>query len=179
MPNHAPVDTFHPICYLTRSESVHSPSPSGTQTIYLLPFTSYLLPMPNAHWFPMYVTYHREERIKHQLDDMGIENFLPMKPGGRSDAGSAAMVPAIRNIIFVHTSFDLLSDLKQFREEYAPMQFVTRPSADGSKNTVLTVSDRQMRNFMFAYSLPPDKSKTTQSSLSSALLQRTSTSPRG
>ena len=113
--------------------------------------------MTESHWFPMYVTYHREERIKHHLDDFGIENFLPMKPGGRSDAGSAAMVPAIRNIIFVHTSFDLLSDLKQFREEYAPMQFVTCPSADGSKNTVLTVSDRQMRNFMFAYSLPPDK----------------------
>ena len=105
----------------------------------------------------MYVTYHREERIKRQLDDMGIENFLPMKPAGPAGSGPTALVPAIRNMIFVHTSFSLLSDLKQFREEYAPMQFVTRPSADGSKHTVLTVPDRQMRNFMFAYSLPPDK----------------------
>ena len=31
----------------------------------------------DTHWFPMYVTYRREERIKHQLDNMGIENFLP------------------------------------------------------------------------------------------------------
>ena len=31
------------------------------------------------HWFPMRITYHREMRIKALLDEMGVENFLPMQ----------------------------------------------------------------------------------------------------
>ena len=74
----------------------------------------------------MYVTYRREERIKHQLDDMGIENFLPMKPRTPANAGDTIQVPAIHNMIFVHATYDLICDLKTFRKEYAPMQFVTK-----------------------------------------------------
>ena len=111
----------------------------------------------DTHWFPMYVTYRREERIKHQLDDMGIENFLPMKPRTPANAGDTVQVPAIHNMIFVHATYDLICDLKTFRKEYAPMQFVTKPASDGNRNVVLTISDRQMQNFMFAYSLPPDR----------------------
>lgn len=96
----------------------------------------------DKHWFPMYVSYRREERIKRQLDDMGIESFL---------------LPAIHNMIFVHADFGLLHDLKMFRKEYAPMQFVTKPAPDGHRQVVLTISDRQMQNFMFAYSLPADR----------------------
>ena len=111
----------------------------------------------DTHWFPMYVTYRREERIKHQLDDMGIENFLPMKSRTPENVGDTVQVPAIHNMIFVHATYDLICDLKTFRKEYAPMQFVTKPASDGNRNVVLTISDRQMQNFMFAYSLPPDR----------------------
>ena len=35
--------------------------------------------MLNLKWFPMRVTYHRELKIKEQLDLLGIENFVPMR----------------------------------------------------------------------------------------------------
>ena len=30
-------------------------------------------------WFPMRVTYNRELKVKAALDQLGIENFLPMR----------------------------------------------------------------------------------------------------
>ncbi len=35
-------------------------------------------PGDEIRWFPMRVTYAREEQVKAFLDQVGIENFLPM-----------------------------------------------------------------------------------------------------
>ena len=104
------------------------------------------------HWFPMRITYHREMRIKALLDEMGVENFLPMqwemvetKNGGKK----RLLLPAIHNLIFVKSTQEFLTELKMTREEFAPMRYMMkRPLSDGEKSEIMFVPDQQMENFM-------------------------------
>ena len=100
-------------------------------------------------WYPMRVTYHRELKIKEQLDLMGIENFVPMHYDltDSSEGPRKTLVPAIHNLIFVHASQEVLTHLKMHRKEFDPMRYMTRTSSDGHKN-LLYVPDRQMEDFI-------------------------------
>ena len=57
-------------------------------------------------WYPMRVTYNREMKIKKILDDLKIDNFLPMQYVLAEEGGlpKQALVPAIHNLIFIHSS---------------------------------------------------------------------------
>ena len=100
-------------------------------------------------WYPMRVTYHRELKIKEQLDLMGIENFVPMHYDltNSSEGPRKTLVPAIHNLIFVHASQEVLTHLKMHRKEFDPMRYITKTSSDGHKN-LLYVPDRQMEDFI-------------------------------
>ena len=100
-------------------------------------------------WYPMRVTYHRELKIKEQLDLMGIENFVPMDYDltDSSEGPRKTLVPAIHNLIFVHASQEVLTHLKMHRKEFDPMRYITKTSSDGHKN-LLYVPDRQMEDFI-------------------------------
>ena len=100
-------------------------------------------------WYPMRVTYHRELRIKEQLDALGIDNFVPMHYdlSDSSDGPRKTLVPAIHNLIFVHASQETLTHLKMHRKEFEPMRYMMRTSSDGHKE-LLYVPDRQMEDFM-------------------------------
>ncbi len=100
-------------------------------------------------WYPMRVTYHRELKIKEQLDALGIGNFVPMHYDlvDTSDCPRKMLVPAIHNLIFVHASQEVLTRLKMHRKEFEPMRYMTKTSAEGHKE-LLHVPDRQMEDFM-------------------------------
>lgn len=100
-------------------------------------------------WYPMRVTYHRELRIKEQLDALGVDNFVPMHYdlSDSSDGPRKTLVPAIHNLIFVHASQKALTHLKMHRKEFEPMRYMMRTSSDGHKE-LLYVPDRQMEDFM-------------------------------
>ena len=100
-------------------------------------------------WYPMRVTYHRELRIKEQLDALGVDNFVPMHYdlSDSSDGPRKTLVPAIHNLIFVHASQETLTHLKMHRKEFEPMRYMMRTSSDGHKE-LLYVPDRQMEDFM-------------------------------
>ena len=58
-------------------------------------------------WFPMRVTYSRELKVKAELDRLEIENFVPMMyklMDDDTDNPHRELVPAINNLIFVHSS---------------------------------------------------------------------------
>ena len=111
----------------------------------------------DIRWYPMRVTYHRELRIKEQLDLLGIENFVPMHYdlADSSDGPRKTLVPAIHNLIFVHASQEVLTNLKIHRKEFDPMRYMTKTSADGHKE-LLYVPDRQMEDFMRVASAQDD-----------------------
>ena len=110
-------------------------------------------------WYPMRVTYGREVKVKEALDNLGIENFLPMHyelvdPG---DGNKRRMlVPAIHNLIFVHDSREDITLLKTTRREFQPLRYITKHFAESVADNILTVPETQMRNFMRVASVQDD-----------------------
>ena len=104
-------------------------------------------------WFPMRVTYHREMKVKVELDRLGIENFVPMRykvvesqNGGDTEL-RRVLVPAISNLIFVRSTQERMSELKRRNEVLEPLRYMMDHTATG-EHTIMTVADREMENFM-------------------------------
>jgi len=104
-------------------------------------------------WFPMRVTYQREVKVKAELDQLGIENFLPMRykvVEAQNDGDTElrrVLVPAINNLIFVRSSQELVSELKRSNEVLEPLRYMMDRTAS-SEHAIMTVADREMENFM-------------------------------
>ena len=101
-------------------------------------------------WFPMRVTYSRELKMKTELDQLGIENFVPMTykvMDADTDQPHRELVPAIRNLIFVRSTQERISHLKSSNETLEPLRYMIDQTAQ-QPHTIMTVPDRQMQNFM-------------------------------
>ena len=104
-------------------------------------------------WFPMRVTYQREMKVKAELDRLGIENFVPMryKVMESQNDGDAelrrVLVPAINNLIFVRSTQERVSELKQTNEVLEPLRYMMDRTAS-LEHAIMTVADREMENFM-------------------------------
>lgn len=98
----------------------------------------------------MRVTYQRELKMKNCLDELGVENFVPMHHGlvvcGKTR--KEALVPAIHNLIFVRTTQAHLTFLKMTQKELAPLRYIMKVTGNGSGQEILRVPDRQMENFL-------------------------------
>ena len=97
-------------------------------------------------WFAMSAPYRRELRAKEFLDHKGVECFVPMKEAlveRRSGTKSRKMIPAIHNLVFVHTTKERIKELKQGVNF---LQYHTRPIA--GKNVPIIVPDYQMQQFI-------------------------------
>ena len=104
-------------------------------------------------WFPMRVTYQREMKVKAELDRLEIENFIPMtyqftesRKQGDTEL-RRELVPAINNLIFVHSTKERISELKVSNELLEPLRYMIDQTA-GEAHTIMTVPDKQMENFM-------------------------------
>ena len=104
-------------------------------------------------WFPMRVTYQREMKVKAELDRLGIENFVPMRykvVESQNDGGTElrrVLVPAINNLIFVRSTQERLSELKQTNEVLEPLRYMMDRTA-AQEHAIMTVADREKENFM-------------------------------
>lgn len=128
-------------------------SECGVPQFYGIPEDTHgdTLVAPTAEWFPMRVTYHRELKVKEELDGLGIENFLPMhyELVGEGAERRKQLVPAIHNLLFIRTDMDTLTQLKRYKQALEPLRYMTRPSADRKgMHEIIRVPDRQMENFM-------------------------------
>ena len=112
-------------------------------------------------WYPMRVTYGREEKIKDALDTLNVRNFLPMKRlrGWVDDEGEPHqnLVPAIRNLIFVNSTQEHITELKMFNKECNSLRYMTNPFSHNDNDYLLTVPDRQMENFMRVATIQDDR----------------------
>lgn len=110
-------------------------------------------------WYPMRVTYNRELKIKKILDDLKIDNFVPMQYVLTEEEGmpKQVLVPAIHNLIFIRSNKVTLTDLKKRNKELEPLRFMTKPVERGKQqNEIIIVPDRQMNNFMRVASIQDD-----------------------
>ena len=100
----------------------------------------------------MRVTYHREMRIKALLDEIGIENFVPMRyelVETKNGNKKRMLVPAIHNLIFVRSTQECLTQLKMTRQAFAPMRYIMKQThLPDEKKEIMLVPDGQMNNFM-------------------------------
>ena len=101
-------------------------------------------------WFPMRVTYSRELKVKTELDRLKIENFVPMTyklVNADTENPHYELVPAINNLIFVHSTQERISHLKMSNEVLHPLRYMLDQTAQKA-HTIMTVTDTQMENFM-------------------------------
>ena len=96
-------------------------------------------------WFPMRVTYHREMKVKVELDRLGIKNFVPMRykvvesQNGGDTKLRRVLVPAISNLIFVRSTQERMSELKRRNEVLEPLRYMMDHTATG-EHTIMTVA---------------------------------------
>ena len=105
-------------------------------------------------WYPMRVTYGREERmtrVKEQLEASGVECFMPYRCEFQKTNDwnvKKVLTPAIQGLIFVHATQENITDLKMTRREFETIHYMTNLFARGEDDKILVVPDRQMTNFM-------------------------------
>lgn len=111
------------------------------------------------HWYPMRITYNREMKIKSLLDELNIENFVPMRSEyvNTRSGKKKKLVPAIRNLIFVRSSKETLTGLKMNMAGFEPMRYITKKSLINGQHEILFVPDKQMGDFMKVASSPEDR----------------------
>jgi hypothetical protein len=114
-------------------------------------------------WFPMRVTYSREMLAKEYLDTIGIESFIPMhyEHVKGKHPRHRELRPAIRNLIFVHSSQRIITELKMTKKELQPLRYMMHPVFDDNNNflrhDILTIPDKQMDNFVKVASVMDDR----------------------
>ena len=98
-----------------------------------------------AVWFAMSAPYRRELKAREFLATRGIESFVPMTKAivEKGHTKSSKIVPAIHNLIFVHTTKEIIQQVKQ-GVDY--LQYRTFPT-DG-KNRPIIVPDKEMEQFI-------------------------------
>lgn len=97
-------------------------------------------------WFAMSATFGRELKAKTFLENNQVECFVPMRyevVKDRRKQKTRKLVPAINNLIFVHTTKERIQSLKS-GVEY--LQYHTKPVC--GRNVPITVPEDQMQQFI-------------------------------
>lgn len=105
-------------------------------------------PSPADHqWFAMRCTYSRELRAKQYLEEDGIECFVPMKKVKQlltNGEVEEKFVPAIHNLIFVHTTRRKMDAWKRIHEDGTPLRYIM----DSATRHPVVVRDKEMHDFI-------------------------------
>ena len=96
-------------------------------------------------WYAMRVPYRNELKVQLKLQEKGIETFVPkrrkiVKKRGKT---SYELMPAVNNLIFVHSSLSVIKGLKQ---EILNLQYLVNKSEGESIKIV--VRDNEMQRFI-------------------------------
>ena len=97
-----------------------------------------------VRWYPMRATYNRSMKTKEILDGMKVETYVPMVLTSYSDDAKA--VPSVPNLIFIHSTKNIILSLKA-REDLSQLRFMVS-AYEGREGRVLVVPDKQMDDFI-------------------------------
>lgn len=115
-----------------------------------------VLSLNDLCWYAMAATFKREMKIKKILDDLNIENFIPMsyKYVIKNGKKEKKMLPLIHNLVFVKSS---MIEIQQIKRKYKYLQFLTNKIEN--KNVPIVVPEKQMKDFIRAVNVYDDKSE--------------------
>ena len=107
-----------------------------------------------TYWFAVRVSYGRVLKFSAQLQEIGIEHFIPMCTQKIVRGGKTVVttVPAISNLCFVHTTKSDLDELFKSMGEERQVHFMW----DRSTRNPIIVSDKAMADFMHVCSVMND-----------------------
>lgn len=157
-------------CYVTRVQYItdkchcriipsrHIPF-CGDPKVYSLP--NGMLKENEVHWFPMRIRHSslsRLEQIMASFDEQKkffvttdniLETYAPL---GFIKVSMTKMdfAPYLLNYIFVRSTFKTLVEIKNTREDFEPLRFVTHPEFNEKfdrRNEVLTMTDKAMADY--------------------------------
>ena len=97
-------------------------------------------------WFAMSATFGRALKVQSLLESKGVDSFVPMRYEMKCDkrVGKVRkLVPAINNLIFVHTTKERIQALKA-----AATYLQYHTNMVGGRRTPIVVPDEQMQQFM-------------------------------
>jgi transcription antitermination factor NusG len=97
-------------------------------------------------------------KVKGELERLEIENFVPMKykvADADTDHPHRELVPAVNNLIFVHSTQEVISRLKLSNDVLESLRYMMDLTT-GDDPVIMTVSDREMENFMLVASRTDD-----------------------
>lgn len=94
------------------------------------------------HWYVMRSTYSREIKAKEMLNADGVVCYVPMKRM-RTESGDK-MVPAVHNLVFVHTNRKFMDKWKRKHEEECPLRY----AMDRTTSSPMIVCDKEMEDFI-------------------------------
>ena len=95
-------------------------------------------------WFAIRVTYHRELRVKEDLEARGITCFVPMQYRREERHGVMVkrLVPSVHNLIFIHITPTDMTEYKKTTD--LPIRYIM----DRETHKPITVPTREMENFI-------------------------------
>lgn len=84
--------------------------------------------------------------LKAYLDSQGVENFIPMRYEYivKNERRIRKLVPAIHNLVFVHSSRRRLDEIKEAPGMTIPIRYIM----DREHHCPIVIPDAQMRSFM-------------------------------
>jgi transcription antitermination factor NusG len=111
-----------------------------------------MLTRENAVWYAMRAIFHKEMAVKELLDKENIENFIPMRYSFTTKNGHKVreLVPAVTNLIFVHTT---PMALKEIKKKNGYLQYIV----NSRNKEKIIVSDEQMKRFILVASSCSEK----------------------
>lgn len=119
-----------------------SDTPTSTSQSSTTPSEEESLSMsPQLQWFVMRVTYSRELKAQAQLQEIGVETYIPLIKQ-RTEKGCQP-IAVIHNLIFVHTTRNFLDFYKQHKKD-CPLRY----TMDKSTGLPMVVRDKEMKDFM-------------------------------
>ena len=94
-------------------------------------------------WFAMRATYRRELEAMHLLEKANLGRFIPMqyKISIRRGRKVRALVPVIRNLVFVHAR---PSEVQRFKSQITYLQYIT----DTRSGQKIIIPDHDMQRFI-------------------------------
>lgn len=118
-------------------------------------------PQAALQWFAAKTRQHQELKIKDKLDELGIENFLPLKEQLRilRSKKRKVMRPLVPRLLFVRCRREELFGL--LNEHFLPLGFIYNLET----KRPLVVPDRQMRDFMFFVDFARDSIRVLNNNL--------------
>ena len=118
----------------------------GVQRVTRISMPQEYAPAPQndekKHWYAMRVTYSREVKMKENLEQRGIECFIPMRYHTRVIRGRKVKIlkPVIHNLLFAHASKTEIQEAKKY---YEYLQYMI-----DREHQKIIVPDTQMQTFI-------------------------------